>query len=558
MMKSLHTIFLITIVLYLILLVQFVHAQSGTYRLGKSCTLGTQRSSCGEELICLNNTCSYCTNDAQCQTVYSTNVCQSLKLLGDVTQTGGLCNHKPLFPNVSVWDILATISTFLAGVISSGGGIGGGGLYIPLLTSVGQFAAHLAVPISMAMICGASLMTFFIQVYERHPTADRPLIDYDVCMLLEPATLAGTVIGVFLNVMFPGWLILILVLILLSITAYRMFNKGIETWAKEKETLSQLRVYNENGDQRETTPLIISGNDEEHEEQSMIQTMNQPKNEVDPPTGDYNSILSNELPIGSIKDEDSLNDAPDEPPVRDPVKYKAILAKESLTPWSTVLVLIACWTIIMLLSLFKGAHGAPSVVGVQSCSALYWVLVCLTFPIVFVMTAGIGYYLVSKYREKVECGYRFHEGDVHYTVRNVVWYPALCVFAGIMASLLGIGGGMIKGPLLLELGVVPAVSGASASFMILFTSSITTVQFIILGLLPWDYGLWFAANGFLAGLVGTLLIGYLVKKFKKQSIIIFFVAVAIFFAALLMCGVGIYNVVRDIRDGVYMGFRTPC
>jgi uncharacterized membrane protein YfcA len=94
--------------------------------------------------------------------------------------------------------------------------------------------------------------------------------------------------------------------------------------------------------------------------------------------------------------------------------------------------------------------------------------------------------------------------------------------------------------------------------MILFTSSITTVQFIILGLLPWDYGLWFAANGFLAGLVGTLLIGYLVRKYKKQSIIIFFVAVAILFAAILMCGVGIYNVVRDIQDGVYMGFRKPC
>lgn len=531
---------LIIPLMYVVFLAIFVNGGSDVNNLGSPCTLETQRRSCGEKLVCLNNTCSYCTQNYQCQTIYSTNICNPVQIMnpttGIITSPGGLCSHKNLFPNVSVWDILSTITTFLGGVLSSGGGIGGGGLYIPLLTSAGQFTAHLAVSISMAMICGASLMTFFIQVRERHPHADRPLIDYDVCMLLEPATLAGTVIGVFLNVMFPGWLILILVLLLLGITTYRMFAKGVETWRKEngKQSL-KTTTTEENVDNRDTAPLMGGINDDD--EDNLLQNMQQPPTQVTSPTAAYNTIPS----CDELQSQEQPQSADEEPPVRDPVKYRQILQRESHTPWLTVFVLIVCWVIIMLLSLFKGAHGAPSIVGVLSCSAWYWVLLCLTFPIIFIMTAGIGYHLISKYREKVECGYRFHEGDVHYTVRNVIWYPLLCVFAGVMASLLGIGGGMIKGPLLLELGVIPAVSGASASFMILFTSSITTVQFIILGLLPWDYGLWFAANGFFAGLVGTLLIGYLVKRYKKQSIIIFFVAVAILFAALLMCGVGIYN-----------------
>lgn len=40
----------------------------------------------------------------------------------------------------------------------------------------------------------------------------------------------------------------------------------------------------------------------------------------------------------------------------------------------------------------------------------------------------------------------------------------------------GIGGGMIKGPLMLEMGMIPQVSAATAAFMILFTSSATTAQ----------------------------------------------------------------------------------
>jgi uncharacterized membrane protein YfcA len=532
--------FLFTVVLCVLVLSCGVYGRPGDLKVGANCTIDTQRRFCGDELVCRNGTCSYCSDDVQCQTIYSTNICKFVTMKNSTgTATVGTCAHKPLFPKVSVWDVLSTVTTFIAGVVSSGGGIGGGGLYIPLLTSAGQFVAHLAVPISMAMICGASLMTFFIQARERHPTADRPLIDYDVCMLLEPATLAGTVIGVFLNVMFPGWLILILVLILLTITTYRMFKKGIETWRKEHELSSKPSASDINADKQDIVPLMVDVQDEDEEEDT-TGILNQ-STQIGSPTGDYNTLPQ--------PHEDLMHD---QAPVRDPVKYRAIIEKEARTPWPTVLVLITCWIIIMLLSLFKGAHGAPSVVGVQSCSAWYWVLACLTFPIVFVMTAGVGYYLVAKHREKVECGYQFHEGDVHYTISNVIWYPAICVFAGIMASLLGIGGGMIKGPLLLELGVVPAVSGASASFMILFTSSITTVQFIIMGLLPWDYGLWFAANGFLAGLVGTLLIGYLVRKYKKQSIIIFFVAVAILFAAFLMSGVGIFGVVRDIQDGVYV------
>lgn len=37
-------------------------------------------------------------------------------------------------------------------------------------------------------------------------------------------------------------------------------------------------------------------------------------------------------------------------------------------------------------------------------------------------------------------------------------------------SLLGIGGGMITGPLLLEMGVLSQVTAATSSFMVLFTS----------------------------------------------------------------------------------------
>lgn len=62
-------------------------------------------------------------------------------------------------------------------------------------------------------------------VRERHPHADRPLIDYFVASVLEPSTLLGTVAGVLLNRIFPNWLITILLVLLLGLTSVRTLQK---------------------------------------------------------------------------------------------------------------------------------------------------------------------------------------------------------------------------------------------------------------------------------------------------------------------------------------------
>ena len=55
--------------------------------------------------------------------------------------------------------------------------------------------------------------------------------------------------------------------------------------------------------------------------------------------------------------------------------------------------------------------------------------------------------------------------------------------AGVLAGLLGIGGGLVKGPLPLELGMRPQAAAATSGFMVLFTASSTTLQFLLAGAL---------------------------------------------------------------------------
>jgi len=209
-------------------------------------------------------------------------------------------------------------------------------------------------------------------------------------------------------------------------------------------------------------------------------------------------------------------------------------------------------------ALLKGGHGVQSVVGVTSCSAAFWVLFSLPFPIILTVIISFAVYLHFQTQKKKKIGFEFAKGDIHWDFWNLCLYPFYFAMAGFFASLLGIGSGMLKAPVLVELGLEPVVAAATSTYMILFTASITVAQYTFLGRMPFDYGIWFAIVGFLAALCGQLIVGYLVKKYKMQSLVIFLVVFVMAVSVLLMGGLGIAKVVLGVQNGEYLGFKSPC
>jgi len=83
------------------------------------------------------------------------------------------------------------------------------------------------------MIMGASASSVWYNVRVRHPTKEVPILDYDLALLFQPMLLLGITVGVSLSVVFPYWLITVLIIILFVGTSSRSFFKGIEMWKEE-------------------------------------------------------------------------------------------------------------------------------------------------------------------------------------------------------------------------------------------------------------------------------------------------------------------------------------
>lgn len=60
----------------------------------------------------------------------------------------------------------------------------------------------------------ASVSSVWYNLTVRHPKKEVPIIDYDLSLLFQPVLMLGITVGVALSVIFPYWLITVLIIIL--------------------------------------------------------------------------------------------------------------------------------------------------------------------------------------------------------------------------------------------------------------------------------------------------------------------------------------------------------
>ncbi|XWS20293.1 hypothetical protein CRYUN_Cryun31cG0088000 [Craigia yunnanensis] len=399
------------------------------------------------------------------------------------------------------WKIaLGSILGFLGAAFGSVGGVGGGGIFVPMLALIIGFDPKSSTAISKCMITGAAAATVCYNIRQRHPTLELPLIDYDLALLFQPMLVLGISIGVGFNVIFADWMITVLLIIVFIGMSTKSSCKGVETWKKEtikkKETARQLEL---NGNANDAVEIKT-----QHEvTTSGTQTGNEE--------------------LGKSK----------------------VSLIENIC-WKELGVLIVVWILILALQIAKN-HST-------TCSVEYWVLNFLQIPV----AVGVSSYeAISLYKGRRKIA---SKGDVvaNWRVHKLVIYCAFGMLAGILGGMLGLGGGFILGPLFLEMGIPPQVSSATSTFAMLFSASMSVVEYYLLKRFPVPYALYLAVVATIAAFVGQHVVGKVIKILGRASIIIFILAGMIFGSAISLGGLGIAKMIERIQRNEYMGFDDIC
>jgi len=407
------------------------------------------------------------------------------------------------------WElIISSMLVFIAAALAAGAGIGGGALFVPILSLLFRISPSTAVPLSKVTILGVAVGGLLILMQKKHPSANRPLIDFNVALLMGPLVLAGTIIGVYFNIIFPPYVLVAFLVLLLGATVYKTYSKGFELMKKEKAA----------AENSETRPL-------------------------------FNSEEPKQLNAGESKQIEEEAGRKEE--------LNNLLQKESRIPWKKVISLVVLEIGMLVLVVLKGGDD-KSVVNVKCNSVVYWIIVGSIFPYLFTFVAIVSLFLSKEHKKKQELGYGYLSNDLKWNVKTIVIFCLVSVVVGIAAGFLGVGGGLLAAPVLLEMGVMPAVSVATSSFLILFTSSSTTAQFIVFGKLRWNYGLWFFGVGFLAAVLGQYVVAKLIQKYKKQAFISILLATLILVSLLTVTIDQSFVIAKHIKEHIPMGLKGIC
>jgi len=148
------------------------------------------------------------------------------------------------------------------------------------------------------------------------------------------------------------------------------------------------------------------------------------------------------------------------------------------------------------------------------------------------------------------------EGDVVLgeTWRGMLKMMGVCLSIGAMGGLLGVGGGSILAPMLLELGASAVVSAPISSSLVLFSSSQAAVQYYISGKLLWNYAMWIGLVNLLANYFGLYAVKRIVKKLGYTSFIIGSLGVLLVLAA----GFTFASLVGDLLKDGFTPFPKYC
>ena len=230
-------------------------------------------------------------------------------------------------------------------------------------------------------------------------------------------------------------------------------------------------------------------------------------------------------------------------------KLQKIYAVEKrYIPFSKVAVIFLVFILVGLASFIRGSKSFESIARLQFCSENYWIVSSMMLVFLFILYVLCALFNMRNYKYKEENAYDFDTSDIHWTFVNCIILGLAGFGAGFIGSIIGVGGALIINPVLVRFHVKPEVMTATSTSMIVFTSSISTVQYSIAGKIDLNYALWTAAFSFVGAVLGVFVIKYIVEKYKRSSIIIMLLAAAMIISAFTAAIYGIYSSVATPTD----------
>ncbi len=226
-------------------------------------------------------------------------------------------------------------------------------------------------------------------------------------------------------------------------------------------------------------------------------------------------------------------------------------------PGGKLLAALVMWLVFAAFQLAKGQT--------RQCSTAYWVL--YTLQAVLLLGASAFFVrLACRDQQSIAGGsvtasvqqYQQQQQQTQWSHTTLMGASAVGVCGGALAAILGMGGGVVMGPLLLTLQVHPLATAATSTLTILFSSSAATLSFAVNGNINAQYAYIYGPCNFLSSFAGVFIIGRIVRKTGKSFVVVMLLAWIMATGAMASAVFAGQESVHDYRSGTNLTFSSMC
>lgn len=148
----------------------------------------------------------------------------------------GKCIHKALWPmkEMEFWGMIAVILCLL---FANTGGVGGGGMLVPIGICFFMFDPKNAIALSNFSIFLSSFIRYILNSGKSHPLKNGKgiLVDLNLGIIMLPMIISGVSCGSILNIMAPQILVIFFYIILLAYIGINLSIKAVSLFKKERD-----------------------------------------------------------------------------------------------------------------------------------------------------------------------------------------------------------------------------------------------------------------------------------------------------------------------------------
>jgi len=116
---------------------------------------------------------------------------------------------------------------------------------------------------------------------------------------------------------------------------------------------------------------------------------------------------------------------------------------------------------------------------------------------------------------KLKVGRGLVPSDIRYRGSQLALLLLFALCGGWVSGAIGVGGSSIFNPLMISMGVPPLVATSTAMYMVLYSSTASTVIYFSYGALDLPFAAWISLWSSLGVLIGASLFDRLFKKYKR-------------------------------------------